>query len=152
MSTPKKPGPLAQIGAGIIILAAITGMYLFQGDGRKPGPAEAVTLATPVPHGIGKDYAPGALAAFLIKPDRRPVPDFAFQDHTGKPLTIAQWKGRVVLVNLWATWCAPCRKEMPGLDKLQKELGSAKFEVVALAIDRAGRVAQLVHICDAVEG
>jgi thiol-disulfide isomerase/thioredoxin len=44
----------------------------------------------------------------------------------------------VVLLNLWATWCAPCRKEMPELDRLQAELGSERFEVVALAVDRAG--------------
>ena len=138
MSKQKKPGPLAQIGAGVVILAALTGIYLFQGDGRKPGTAEAVTLGTLAPGGIGKDYATGALAAFLIKPERTPVPNIAFQDHTGKPLTIGEWKGRVVLVNLWATWCAPCRKEMPDLAELQKELGSKDFEVVAISVDRKG--------------
>ncbi len=44
----------------------------------------------------------------------------------------------MVLLNFWATWCAPCRKELPALDKLQKQLGSPKFEVLALAVDRAG--------------
>ena len=138
MNTQKTPGPLMQIGAGLIILAAITGIYLFQGDGRKSGTAEAVPLTAAVPAAIGKELATGALAAFLIKPERKPVPDIAFQDGQGKTLKISQWKGRVALVNLWATWCAPCRKEMPDLAKLQAELGSKDFEVVAISVDRKG--------------
>jgi thiol-disulfide isomerase/thioredoxin len=51
---------------------------------------------------------------------------------------LSDWKGRVVLINLWATWCAPCRKEMPDLAKLQQELGSDQFEVVAISVDRKG--------------
>jgi thiol-disulfide isomerase/thioredoxin len=53
-------------------------------------------------------------------------------------LSLAQWKGRVVLVNLWATWCGPCRKEMPELAELQQRLGSEDFEVVAISVDRQG--------------
>jgi thiol-disulfide isomerase/thioredoxin len=56
----------------------------------------------------------------------------------GETLDLSRWKGRVVLLNLWATWCAPCRKEMPDLSKLQAELGGADFEVVALSVDRKG--------------
>jgi len=138
MNTQKTPGPLMQIGAGLIIFAAIIGIYLFQGDGRKSGTAEAVPLTAAVPAAIGKELATGALAAFLIKPERKPVPDIAFQDGQGKTLKISQWKGRVALVNLWATWCAPCRKEMPDLAKLQAELGSKDFEVVAISVDRKG--------------
>ncbi len=80
----------------------------------------------------------GEMAAFVFKKQPEPLAEVAFQDANGKPRTLADWKGRVVLLNLWATWCAPCRKEMPGLANLQKELGSARFEVVALAVDRAG--------------
>ncbi|MGC5198807.1 TlpA family protein disulfide reductase, partial [Aphanothece microscopica] len=61
-----------------------------------------------------------------------------FADGAGKPLKLSDWKGRVVLINLWATWCAPCRKEMPDLAKLQTELGSGEFEVVAISVDRKG--------------
>ena len=59
----------------------------------------------------------------------------AFQDAGGGTKTLADWKGRTVLVNLWATWCVPCRKEMPALDALQEKLGSPQFEVVAVNID-----------------
>ena len=73
-----------------------------------------------------------------IEGDEHTTITAAFTDAEGKPRTLADWKGRVVLLNLWATWCAPCRKEMPQLENLQKELGSDKFEVVALSVDRTG--------------
>jgi thiol-disulfide isomerase/thioredoxin len=68
----------------------------------------------------------------------KPVPDLNFQDAAGKPLRLADFHGKVVLLNLWATWCVPCRAEMPTLDRLQAQLGGAGFEVVALSIDRSG--------------
>ena len=58
-----------------------------------------------------------------------------FADPSGAQKTLADWKGRTVLLNLWATWCVPCRKEMPALAALQQKLGSDKFEVVAINID-----------------
>ena len=54
---------------------------------------------------------------------------------TAQRKTLADWRGRTVLLNLWATWCVPCRKEMPALDELQAKLGGADFEVVAVNID-----------------
>jgi thiol-disulfide isomerase/thioredoxin len=145
----KKPGPLTQIAAGFVILAAITGYYLFQGDGRKAG-ADAASATAPAvaASGVTRELATGALAAFLVKPDRRPVPDIAFQDGSGKPLKLSDWKGKVVLVNLWATWCAPCRKEMPDLAELQKELGSDQFEVLAISVDRKGAEASSAFLKD----
>ncbi len=68
----------------------------------------------------------------------RPLPDIAFSDEAGTPLTFNAYRGKVVLLNIWATWCGPCRIEMPTLDRLQAQLGSDRFEVVALSIDRAG--------------
>ncbi|HUQ37591.1 MAG TPA: TlpA disulfide reductase family protein [Aestuariivirga sp.] len=85
-----------------------------------------------------KGFAVGPMAAFLVKADRPPVPDLAFKDSTGSEVTLSKWQGRVVLLNLWATWCAPCRKEMPTLNEVQKQLGSKDFEVVALSVDRKG--------------
>ena len=63
------------------------------------------------------------------------LPDLAFEDAGGQPKRLSDWRGRTVLVNLWATWCVPCRKEMPALDSLQAQLGGADFEVVAINID-----------------
>ena len=148
MSTQKKPGAFKQIAAGFAVLAAITGIYLFQADGRKAGSAdaEAVALSAPAAAGVTRELATGALAAFLVRPERKPVANLEFQDAGGKPLKISDWKGRVVLINLWATWCAPCRKEMPDLAELQKELGSKDFEVVAISVDRKGVEASSVFL------
>lgn len=147
MSKAKAPGPLGQIAAGLAVIAAITGIYLFQAEGRKAGPeSQAAAPSIPVPSGLSKDLATGTLAAFLVKPDRPLLADAAFQDAEGKPLKLSDWKGRVALVNLWATWCAPCRKEMPDLAKLQKELGSDDFEVVAISVDRKGAEASAAFL------
>ena len=149
MSTEKKKSsPLAQIAAGVLILAAITGYYLYEAAGRKAGPAETASqapVAAPA-GGVSKDLATGALAAFLIHPEPKALPDLQFQDGAGKPLKLSDWKGRVVLLNLWATWCAPCRKEMPDLAKLEKELGSDQFEVVAVSVDRKGAEASAAFL------
>lgn len=69
-------------------------------------------------------------------PQQLPAVSFVGQD--GNRLTLGQWRGKVVLLNIWATWCVPCREEMPALDRLQALLGNDHFEVVALSIDRAG--------------
>ncbi|MGQ8714558.1 TlpA disulfide reductase family protein, partial [Klebsiella pneumoniae] len=65
----------------------------------------------------------------------KPTPALAFTGPDGKPRTLDDLKGRTVLLNLWATWCAPCKAEMPALDRLQGALGGPDFEVVALNVD-----------------
>jgi thiol-disulfide isomerase/thioredoxin len=134
------------LAAGLVILAAITGIYWFQSGERKA--AVLQTDASALQAGVSKNLAKGALAAFIVRPQRRPVADIAFQDASGKELKLSQWRGRVVLVNLWATWCAPCRKEMPALAELQKQLGSAEFEVVAISIDRKGAAASAAFMAE----
>ena len=79
--------------------------------------------------------ATGELAAFQAFALPRPLPALSFLDQGGKPVTLASLQGKAVLLNLWATWCAPCRKEMPALDALQAEFGGKDFEVVAINID-----------------
>jgi thiol-disulfide isomerase/thioredoxin len=79
--------------------------------------------------------ARGEVAAFVVSTAPRRLPAFTFRDGSGKTLSLADFKGRAVLLNLWATWCVPCRKEMPTLDALQQALGGAAFEVVALNLD-----------------
>ncbi|EPG3432339.1 MULTISPECIES: TlpA family protein disulfide reductase [Pseudomonas] len=77
-------------------------------------------------------------AGLTIWPEPRPVAEVQFVDGAGKSHTLADFKGKIVLLNLWATWCAPCRQEMPTLDRLQARLGGPDFQVLALSIDLDG--------------
>jgi thiol-disulfide isomerase/thioredoxin len=69
----------------------------------------------------------------------RPLPPLSFVNGDGEATTLADFHGRIVLLNVWATWCVPCRKEMPALDRLQASLEGADFAVVPLSIDHRGR-------------
>lgn len=104
-------------------------------DNGAISPQQVTTTAAPRSHGTAQG---NEMAAFVKKAAPEALPAFTFQDGDGKPLTIADFKGKVVLLNLWATWCAPCRLEMPALDRLQAAVGSDKFEVVALSLDKDG--------------
>ncbi|MEE8549042.1 MAG: TlpA disulfide reductase family protein [Alphaproteobacteria bacterium] len=73
----------------------------------------------------------------LLDPPR-PLPELRFVDGEGRPLTLADFRGKVILLNIWATWCIPCLREMPTLDRLQAKLGGPRFEVVVLSIDIGG--------------
>lgn len=75
---------------------------------------------------------------FSLLDQPRPLPELHFVNGDGRPMTLADFRGRVVLLNLWATWCVPCRKEMPTLDRLQAKLGGPDFQVITLSIDRGG--------------
>ncbi|MCH9806469.1 MAG: TlpA family protein disulfide reductase [Alphaproteobacteria bacterium] len=120
--------------AALIVLAAV---YLTSSP-----PDNAVTRigAETVDRTVGpaSDAAKNGLIAFVKKKEPVAVPDVSFTDAEGKPKTLADFKGKTILLNLWATWCGPCREEMPGLDRLQAQMGSDKFEVVALSVDRGG--------------
>jgi thiol-disulfide isomerase/thioredoxin len=71
----------------------------------------------------------------------QPLPEIRFQEDDGKPYRLSDFRGKVVLLNIWATWCAPCRKEMPALDRLQQKLGGPDLQVIALSIDNGGAAA-----------
>jgi thiol-disulfide isomerase/thioredoxin len=79
--------------------------------------------------------AHGEVAAVSVAQTPKSLPPLAFKDASGAAKTLADWKGRTVVLNLWATWCVPCRKEMPALDALESKLGGPDFEVVAVNID-----------------
>jgi len=68
----------------------------------------------------------------------RPLPPIDMRDADGKPMALERFRGKAVLLNIWATWCGPCRVEMPSLDRLQARLGGPGFEVVALSTDVGG--------------
>ena len=114
-------------------LAVLAGIY---GIGRlRSNPADAacqpaVNIASRI-----APLAQGEVAAFAVAQQPFRVPNVAFKDAQGHDKTLADWQGRTVLLNLWATWCVPCRREMPALDALQSKLGNAGFEVVAVNID-----------------
>jgi thiol-disulfide isomerase/thioredoxin len=76
---------------------------------------------------------------FVFHLPARPLPTFSVTDGDGREVrALDDLRGRFVLLNLWATWCVPCRKEMPTLDRLQQQLGGSDFEVVALSVDKGG--------------
>ncbi len=77
-------------------------------------------------------------SGFPLLDEPQSVPELQFVSEEGRALTLADFRGKTVLLNIWATWCVPCREEMPALDRLQTELGGASFEVLALSIDRQG--------------
>jgi thiol-disulfide isomerase/thioredoxin len=117
--------------AGIVIgLAGVYGIATSVRNAGDPACGAAVDLGRRISHLIK-----GEVAAVIPASAGLRIPDIAFQDGGGASKSLADWRGRFVLLNLWATWCVPCRTEMPALDALQKQLGSANFEVVALNID-----------------
>lgn len=118
---------LAALGLGALALYGISG-----GDKAHACAASPETLASI------KAAARGEVAGVVAPSSPRAVPQLAFKDATGADVGLDRFKGKVVLLNLWATWCAPCRKEMPALDRLQAEAGGAGFEVVPVSLDFGG--------------
>jgi len=125
-------GGIAGLAAG---LAGVYGIATLTGNAGGDA-ANDVTCRPAVE--LARELAPlarGEVAAVKVAKSGLRVPGLAFQDAAGKPLSLENWRGRTVLLNLWATWCVPCRQEMPALDALQQRLGGPGFEVVALNID-----------------
>jgi thiol-disulfide isomerase/thioredoxin len=121
----------AGLAGAAIIVTAVYGIGTLTGNaGGAPECRPAVDLAKKV-----APFATGQVAAVNVAKSPLKVPNLAFQDAGGKPVKLADFQGRTVLLNLWATWCVPCREEMPTLDKLQGELGGPDFQVVILNID-----------------
>src|SRR5580693_5312881 len=114
-------------------LALLAGVY---GIGRLRGnPADAACQPAVQTAARLAPLVHGEVAALSVAHTGFLVPDLAFKDSAGRDRTLSDWHGRTVLLNLWATWCIPCRKEMPALDALEGTLGGERFEVVAVNID-----------------
>ena len=83
-----------------------------------------------------KDLREGDMGKLVVHREARPRIEEAWGDLYGNSVDVASFEGKVVLLNFWATWCPPCRKEMPGIDRLAGELSGDDFAVVALSTDR----------------
>ena len=118
-----------------LLLAAIIGIYGLNRVSRKHVGEAAVAETSLSPFAA---HARGQMAQFQFHDAPRNVTLRAVRDGAGAEVALARWQGRVILVNLWATWCPPCRAEMPELGKLQAALGGADFEVVTINLDRGG--------------
>ncbi|WP_433960678.1 thiol:disulfide interchange protein TlpA [Bradyrhizobium guangdongense] len=115
---------------GAVGFAALYGLGLGRGPSGDPACRAAVDTA--------KRIAPlihGEVAALTAATAPLRLPDLAFEDADGKPKKLSDFRGKTLLVNLWATWCVPCRKEMPALEELQTKMAGPNFEVVAINID-----------------
>ncbi len=121
----------AGVAAVAVIAAAVYGIGTLAGNaGGAPECKPAVALAGKI-----APLATGQVAAVNVAKSPLKVPDLSFRNRDGKPVTLADFHGRTVLLNLWATWCVPCRMEMPTLDALEGKLGGPDFQVVAVNID-----------------
>jgi thiol-disulfide isomerase/thioredoxin len=114
-------------------LAVLAGVYGI--DRLRGNPADAACLPAVKAAARMVPLVHGEVAALAVARTPFRVPDLAFKDAEGRERTLADWRGRTVLLNLWATWCVPCRREMPALDALESRLGGPGFEVVAVNID-----------------
>ncbi len=138
MPDPGKPefmsNPMRLATRRAAVALAVAVLYGTSGGAGNAAEATDCRAAAPLASAL-QPTARGEVAAVLVAKTPKPVPDLSFSGPDGQRKTLADFRGRTVLLNLWATWCVPCRKEMPALDTLQKTLGGADFEVVAINID-----------------
>jgi thiol-disulfide isomerase/thioredoxin len=120
-------GCVVGVAAGLAAVYGIGAMQRNPTDAACQGAGELAKRLAPL--------ARGEVAAIGIASEPKRLPELTFTGADGKPRALADFQGKTVLLNLWATWCVPCRKEMPALDALQAKLGSDTFEVVAVNID-----------------
>jgi thiol-disulfide isomerase/thioredoxin len=142
MTEPQQPTPKTakkRVGlivaggvAGVVVgLAGVYGIATLRGNaGGDPACRPAVALAKKI-----APLARGEVAAVNVAKSPLKVPNLSFNDASGQKVSLDRWQGRTVLLNLWATWCVPCRKEMPALDKLEGRMGGPDFQVVSVNID-----------------
>jgi thiol-disulfide isomerase/thioredoxin len=136
--TPKSGNPLPVIAAALAlgVLAGAAVLYVkAQGSGNQVAALEKACPFDAAKAEALNGAAKGEVAAMLATDEPLPLGDLAFNGPDGKAKTLADFSGRTLLLNLWATWCVPCREEMPALDALQGAAGSGKFEVVAVNVD-----------------
>jgi thiol-disulfide isomerase/thioredoxin len=140
----KLPAWAGTLAAALAASVGFAGVYVTLGRSdnvARPGAVVPASQAAGAASAAGEEKAgapSSGLAAFVARKEPETLPEIKFQDAEGRERSLAEWRGKVVLLNLWATWCLPCRKEMPALDRLQSMLGSDQFQVVAISVDRTG--------------
>ncbi|UFZ03229.1 TlpA family protein disulfide reductase [Bradyrhizobium ontarionense] len=137
--SPARPaGPRrALLAAGAVAVVAVAGIAAVTFGGSlkgRPAGDQACQAAVATAARIAP-LIKGEVAALTAATAPLRLPDLAFEDAGGAPKKLSDFRGKTVLLNLWATWCVPCRKEMPALDGLQAKLGNDGFQVVAVNID-----------------
>lgn len=119
----------------LVLIVLGIGIYaISMGTGNEVSKENSNQVATSLIPAL-KPLAKGKMAAMRILDKPLDLNSISFVDKDNNPRTIADWNGRIVLLNLWATWCPPCRHEMPSLEDLEKQMGGADFEVVTVSID-----------------
>ena len=139
MSEQKNKGVTVGI---VVVLAALAGAVVVYINGMPSGNTSQTTAMSGESCAASVAFAEtiqplatGHVAAMASAAEAVPLQSLAFAGPDGQAMTLGDLSGKTVLVNLWATWCAPCREEMPALDELQVELGSDDFEILAINID-----------------
>ena len=122
------------VGVVLVVGGALAGAVYGIGAFMRNAPDAACAPAIDLAQRLAP-FARGEVAAFAVAEQPLRLPDIGFRDAAGVERHLADWRGRMVLLNLWATWCVPCRKEMPALEALEGKLGGPAFEVVAVNID-----------------
>lgn len=121
----KKRNPVRLALGGVVLVGVAAVLYVIASASFKPhGPADLT------------EFKKGTLEKLDLPATPRPAPDTVFTSLDGKPATLADFKGRVVVMNLWATWCAPCKAEMPTLAKLQSVYATQPVTVLPISVDR----------------
>jgi thiol-disulfide isomerase/thioredoxin len=137
--TPLRLPSVKLIGIAAVagIVAGAAAVYMKEA-GYGNGGAKAASAECAAARDIATRITPllkGEVAAMVAAGEPRRLSTVAFKDAEGKPMTLTNFAGKTVLFNLWATWCVPCREEMPALNALEKEMGSERFQVVPVNID-----------------
>jgi thiol-disulfide isomerase/thioredoxin len=135
-ATPHRPRLVTFI-AVVALAGAVVGLAAVYGIGALRGNPDVDAGCEPALQSAQRlmPLARGEVAAVSVLTRPRRVPDVRFDEEEGRSRSLADWRGQLVLLNLWATWCVPCRKEMPALDALEAKLGGRDFHVVAVNID-----------------
>ena len=137
----RRPLGAALAVAGLLLVAAVAG-FLLQ---RLTAPAPTLRPLPPAPAptapGGPAPQAPAAAGRSSIPAE---LPDFALPDLGGTPHRLSDWRGRTLLINFWATWCEPCRREIPLLDTIRRENADKNLEIIGIAVDHEDSVRKMV--------